>query len=132
MIVRAFNSGPMEDVRQIARAAADRLAFVFESVCIAAVVLVLLTLSPVRFDGIAGAQQWGGFLTHFADASPEARLPVTRFLAIVLVVLTGMVAATRFKKARLNFEPFRRAAGARADVAPDHGQVTISALPEAA
>jgi hypothetical protein len=87
----------MGRARTVAHGLGRRVAFVVDSACIAFTILTGLTFSLAGFDLETAARLWGGFWTHYADATPEARLPVLITMTAVwfaVTVLTALVRAT--------------------------------------
>jgi hypothetical protein len=87
----------LERARTFAHAVGRPVAFAVDSACIAFTVLTGLTFSLAGFELVTAARLWGGFWTHYADATPEARQPVLiTMLAVWLAVtvLTALIRAT--------------------------------------
>lgn len=114
MLVRLFNAQPMEDLRQAARGAFSRCAFVFETAAVAVFVLLLVSFAIFRFEPLATADFWGNLATHWAEAPSAARTAFTRPVAVFVLIVAIVVACVRYPKAKRAFEPFRRPASDRA------------------
>lgn len=81
--------------RRLAHAIGRKVAFGTDCICIAACVIALLTFSLAGFNLVTAARLWGGFWTHFAAATPEARLPVTLVMLGALALTSTLVAFCR-------------------------------------
>ena len=112
--IELFNAPVLERGRAVARGLVDRVAFIVESLCVAAAVLLFFTFAACRFDWLSTAREWGNFWTHYAAAGQAARSPVDAFLLGVLAVLTVLTAFVRHPKARRAFDPLRSRSGDRA------------------
>lgn len=98
LLQRLDRSPTLGRARLAAHRWGGRIAFVIDSACIAFMSAALVTLSLAGFDLVKAARLWGDFWTHFADAPPAARAPVTAFMAIgwaVLTLITALVRAPR-------------------------------------
>ena len=96
-----FQRSPtMVRLRQGARSAFARIAFLVETLALAIVVLLFLTFLIVRTDWLWTTHQWGLFWTHYAAASADVRRPVNLVLLIALTVVAAAIASARLHAAR--------------------------------
>lgn len=97
--LKSLDEGPgLNRARTLVHAGARRVAFFIDSACVAGGVLMLLTFSLAGFDLPRAARLWGGFWTHYADASEAARAPVLHFILALWLVVTALVAICRAVK----------------------------------
>ena len=89
-----------------ARAFADRVAFVVESLALAVLLIVFVGLAATRFDLTGAAYVWGLFWMRFAEAEAVVRAPVLGLLALAVSVVTAFVGWVRWTKASRAFEAF--------------------------
>ena len=75
----------------------DRLAsaarmvwLVFRGLACGLLVFQLIVFAILQFDAALAAREWGRFLTHYASATSQARLPVEVFLVVVIGWLSVM------------------------------------------
>lgn len=95
---RADSSAGLNRARALAHAAGRRVAFWIDNACVAGGVLSLLSLSLAGFELPKAARLWGGFWTHYADASEAARAPVLTFMMAAWLIATVLVAFCRAPK----------------------------------
>jgi len=88
-------------LRRLAHQALPRLAFVLETLAIAAGLLEFLVLALLQGDRLLAAHEWGLFLTHYAAAPGPARTPVDLMLVGALTSLWLFAGACRLPAARL-------------------------------
>lgn len=81
--------------RRFAHATARILGWWAMSGCVAFVVLTLLATSVAGFELDHIARLFGGFWTHFADATPAQRRPVEVAMVWAFAVTLGLVAWMR-------------------------------------
>ncbi len=72
-----------------------------ETLCIAAVAFLLLTLALFGFRVDSWMHELANFLNHYLAATPQARFPVECVLVGVFIVILGfvLIARGRFAKA---------------------------------
>lgn len=104
-LVALFNAEPLERARAFVKALVDRVAFAVESLCVALAALLLLVFGVCRFHYPTLAHELGNFWSHYAKASPVAREPVDHFMVGALILLSLVIAAIRYPKAKRAFDP---------------------------
>jgi hypothetical protein len=113
VVVRHQPVRRLDRIRGQAQWALARAAFAAETLAIAAGLLVLITFAILRFDPITASHEWGLFLTHYAAAAGPARAPVDRTLVVLMIALTGFVAACRWPATRSAWRHAKRQVGRR-------------------
>lgn len=101
VIEKVDNSAGLKRLRILAHRTGSLIAFWVDCGCVAAVSLTFITFSLAGFDLVRAARLWGGFWTHFADAAPTSRAPVTATLIALWAATTLLTALCRAPGQRL-------------------------------
>lgn len=90
-----YDAAPVERARRAAWAAADIVAFLFESACLGNGLFWLIAWGMLSFNWELTVHEYARFWTHYAKAAAAARRPVEIAAVVAILALSALAAWIR-------------------------------------